>query len=1021
MRKLCLSLTLCFVFNQLIGQGQPYRSIDSLLKPLIGLVDPALILYDRVTPLAHLSGFNQGNNSGHPQLFEQAISELYHASNGQQLLSHKTLRNYYTPDSLTSRTKVGILNASFQELNLTKDGQPEAAFNLADTLLIPNNNGQSSFRQKHVFMATPMKRFVVGPEVVFDWDPSLLVETTQGKRIASLWSDLGGNTPVLIYDQDTFIQNQLTQYFGQSGAHTMHFTAEFTDGSLQNTEAIIHVKIPNNNTDPLIDNGRIWGQIPWQGFNESTPYYGKLDYRIFYRTNNNNTTKTLIKPIVIIDGFDPEDRRKIQDSDPHPWSSDAEHRSIEDMMSYTNNQGEQTAVIPMLRSLGYDVVVVNHPTHWHNGVRIDGGADYIERNALTHVQLYQRLQTLLDQNNSTESLVIIGPSMGGQISRYALAYMEKHQIEHRTRLWVSIDSPHLGANIPIGVQTLLQLLFDTTGSIAAQDFIEQQLGSAAARQQLIEQYSSAHNGHLSNQWLDGRTISQGFADNRGRPIFINYYNNLFSNGLPNSLGYPMNLRKIALVNGSLTGNKTYKNPYSTLSTEYSGQLTSDQFGIAGGQSLKLKGIANDIGQLLGMETYFAPEPQETHKIAFFKKKSLWWSYYERYLTNNNSRGILDISPGGWFPTQTILAKDLTESTPCEWFIGQICINDWIINSLDHVNSFIPSVSALGLLHPDIVWDTPLDKNLLCQDAIPFDNYFGPKDNELHTSFTTESIAWLLDELNESPTPPSVYLEPHDLTGPNAVCYDTPASFSFDTCVAPEVIQWQTSPNLTVVTSDTHNITIEPNTTSSTTGYIEAHFTSQVIRKSVWIGSPLTPESIEGPTEVATGSVVTYNGGVAQGAASYEWWLPYPFDVQAPFDPESDRWQLPPGAGRTTTVFTGNGQNNGLVQLMGKNNCGLGDAAILSVIHDPSGSGQQQLPIYPYPNTSDNGFRLDFRSLPPGVYHMSIYDPYGNIVYQGQSGNIEKTIDTIGMSNGTYFLHIEVNQEMLYFQLIIQHN
>ena len=53
--------------------------------------------------------------------------------------------------------------------------------------------------------------------------------------------------------------------------------------------------------------------------------------------------------------------------------------------------------------------------------------------------------------------------------------------------------------------------------------------------------------------------------------------------------------------------------------------------------------------------------------------------------------------------------------------------------------------------------------------------------------------------------------------------------------------------------------------------------------------------------------------------------------------------------------------------------------------------------------------------------MSIYDPYGNIVYQGQSGNIEKTIDTIGMSNGTYFLHIEVNQEMLYFQLIIQHN
>ena len=199
---------------------------------------------------------------------------------------------------------------------------------------------------------------------------------------------------------------------------------------------------------------------------------------------------------MIIDGFDPGDRRQIQDSDPHPWATDQTHRSIEEMMTYFDTHGNPVAIIPILRELGYDVVVVNHPTHWHNGIRIDGGADYIERNALTHVQLYRQLVHRLNQNNSEESLVIVGPSMGGQISRYALAYMEKHNLDHRTRLWVSIDSPHLGANIPIGVQSLLHLMRDITGSVAAEDFIEQQLNSAAARQQLIEQYCNLSLIHI---------------------------------------------------------------------------------------------------------------------------------------------------------------------------------------------------------------------------------------------------------------------------------------------------------------------------------------------------------------------------------------------------------------------------------------------------------------------------------------------------------------------------------------------
>ena len=64
---------------------------------------------------------------------------------------------------------------------------------------------------------------------------------------------------------------------------------------------------------------------------------------------------------------------------------------------------------------------MNHPLYYRNGKEIDGGADYIERNAMNHITLYQKLNNELIDNGSNEELVIIGPSMGGQISRYALA------------------------------------------------------------------------------------------------------------------------------------------------------------------------------------------------------------------------------------------------------------------------------------------------------------------------------------------------------------------------------------------------------------------------------------------------------------------------------------------------------------------------------------------------------------------------------------------------------------------------
>jgi hypothetical protein len=106
---------------------------------------------------------------------------------------------------------------------------------------------------------------------------------------------------------------------------------------------------------------------------------------------------------------------------------------------------------------------------------------------------------------------------------------------------------------------LIHLLKVEGNSLDAGEMYDNLLGAPVARQQLIEFHRDPitigdnydYNANTNN--LNGRITAQGFSTNSGNPFYQQYYNNMFTNGLPNSNGYPVNLRKIALTNGSLTG------------------------------------------------------------------------------------------------------------------------------------------------------------------------------------------------------------------------------------------------------------------------------------------------------------------------------------------------------------------------------------------------------------------------------------------------------------------------------------
>ncbi len=93
----------------------------------------------------------------------------------------------------------------------------------------------------------------------------------------------------------------------------------------------------------------------------------------------------------------------------------------------------------------YDIIYVD----WKNGV------DYLQRNAYLLETIIQWVNANKQPlNDVIQPNVVLGQSMGGVIARYALKDMENTGLNHNTRLYISDDAPHQGANVPEGYQHL---------------------------------------------------------------------------------------------------------------------------------------------------------------------------------------------------------------------------------------------------------------------------------------------------------------------------------------------------------------------------------------------------------------------------------------------------------------------------------------------------------------------------------------------------------------------------------------
>jgi hypothetical protein len=720
----------------------------------------------------------------------------------------------------------------------------------------------------------------------------------------------------------------------------------------------------------------------FQGYDETSATSGYGEAQIYYATNA--CDGVLRKPIIVMDGFDPGDGNSIS--------------NIYDQLN-VNYQGQKYA--DYLRSIGYDIVILNFPEYnMPNGAIRDGGADYIERNA-------QVLISLIDQINAmhpTSKLILMGPSMGGLISRYALAYMEQHQHVHNVKLWISFDSPHNGANIPLGDQQFLN--FHKGDNATAKEALDKSINSPAAKQMLINHY-------LAN--LSGPGGAPGFRDR-----FVTAMNAIgFPAGDPGQV-----FRKIALIDGSLGGNELH----------------------AGGQ----QGFYFDVRAIADIHIWFIRKRLYGATVSFAQmnftpnagssgtvlraSQLLFKAKVSNFTTPSYTSGY-DTAPGGTTTTQATISQ---ANNQVLWQYGLKFLAAFHSVIPDH--SFINTKSALAFRGSNQNLSENLSaRNLVCTNETPFNSYFGSfTANSVHVSLSPASTDWLHQEILGNPQAPSVVTQStsYTINGPTDFC--SSAVYSVANLPAGATVTWSATPaNAVTLTPTGQQVTVTKLLTSSVTlsAYILNNCLVSKATTTFHEGGPYVPtvgvflKNMNGyyniifSTAYVAGQTYQWTiNGYSQGTGSS-------CSVRA-----SDCSGGPVLAIYDVQVTVGNscGTNTACQEfkfgcdpypnIVANGICGGGGGGgALALASVPA--SKLQLNYYPNPTSqiltlTENASTQATDSTTP--YSYKIYDKKGKIWRQGSSNGSDITINLGDLPNDTYFLHTTMEGILSEKQIIVNH-
>ncbi|MFB7260232.1 esterase/lipase family protein [Streptomyces nojiriensis] len=375
---------------------------------------------------------------------------------------------------------------------------------------------------------------------------------------------------------------------------------------------------------------------------------------IFY----SNPDKTRItKPVILADGF------SSGKSDP-----DALWNGLEN--------GEYPFV-SKLREAGFDLVLLGFD---------ERSASIIDNSAVA----IQCIEKAIADREGRAKLTVGGFSMGGLVTRYALAKMHHDGDSHETATYLSYDTPHHGAWLPISVQAFAHFVKDNWGELPGFGELlgsfSRMINSSAARELL--------RWHIE-------TVTAEARQDRARTDFLAELERVGS--------WPPGVRRLGVANGTGTGAGNNIPAGVTAMRTTGAELTGTRLDT------------QDTGEQV---------------VAILKKTGA----AEIRVTTNGLPDI-DGAPGGLFPealnlpgrpanfgTAAMLAG-LLEGEPAELTYN--------------ATTFVPSISAVAAGEID---DRDALYSKIDSASSELDHFMCATDNQGHTVITEELGEWIMEKL-----------------------------------------------------------------------------------------------------------------------------------------------------------------------------------------------------------------------------------------------------------------------------------
>jgi hypothetical protein len=691
---------------------------------------------------------------------------------------------------------------------------------------------QNPYETKQTFVMTPAIQKYSGLSLQVKI-PSTIFYSNYANQVQSIQIDFGnGNGYVIV----PFSQNTTITYTTE-GMKTWKYKLNLTNGASLYSHSKIkiekgystvaydsqnHQRTTTNTTTTVYPNQRITA---------TDSYLGKKS-SVHLTIDLANGHRQITKPLIVAEGFDigviisPENEYGYTD--------------YFDFQRSLNNSGQLSNLIRNYNK-DYDIIYID----WDNGV------DYLQRNAYALEEVIKWVNQQKASAGSTEPNVVLGQSMGGVISRWALADMEERGINHDTRLFISHDAPQQGANVPIAVQYMYRQVQN--------QFINTSAGVLVSLFSDIEEPFKLLDTPAAKQMLKNSATNNYGLNNSSHTSF---YNELKNKGLNGSSGYPINSRNVAVSNGSECGATQFGAGSYLLQYQDTNKLSFIQNIIAPFVSFLGGGLLRDI-DLWGVTVLSLFPGSSKYTIDFwaksipygngnqiykgkisYTKKILWLISVTTNITNvnkNQPNGVLpfDSYGGGFYPVTANIDPSLLPSG--------VYLRDKF--------SFIPTASALDIGKNNIALN---DSDYLRSyvggnpptgsKSSPFVNFSSDFDtnpnihNKPHISFNPRNGNWLANELNGTTAVAdcSAFCSDTAIVGEEILCSSGNYSIGTSQYVYWSILEGSDVVSLNSVSNNTTNVNqINSNKSGYVTlrGYVNSECGSLSLTKRFFVGVP----------------------------------------------------------------------------------------------------------------------------------------------------------------------------------------